>query len=149
MQDLVRWEPFRDTDEFFRSFFQPSERRDRASDALGSGSRQRWMPVVDIRETDSEYTVIAEMPGIRREDVKVRVEGDVLTLQGERNDESESQAGRTQRVERRYGLCSRRFALPEDAEAEKITADCKNGVVTVRIPKRAGARSESREIAVQ
>jgi HSP20 family protein len=142
MQQLMRWEPFNDADEFFKSFLRPSH----ASDA---DRRPEWMPAVDIRETESEYTVMAEMPGIRREDVKVRVEDDVLTLEGERRQEKEAKGERSHRVERLYGHFSRRFTLPEDAEAEKIAADCKEGIVTVHIPKRPVEKRSTREIAVQ
>ena len=142
MQQLMRWEPFNDADEFFKSFLRPHRPGD-------DDRRPEWMPAVDIRETDSEYTVMAEMPGIHREDVKVRVEDDVLTLEGERRQEKEAKGERSHRIERMYGRFSRRFTLPEDAEAEKIAAECKEGIVTVHIPKRPVERRNKREIAVQ
>jgi len=142
MQQLMRWEPFNDADEFFRSFLRPSR--------AGNGDRRpEWMPAVDIRENESEYTIIGEMPGIRREDVKVRVEDDVLTLEGERRQEKDAKGERSHRVERTYGHFSRRFTLPDDADAEKIAADCKEGIVTVHIPKRPVEKRNMREIAVQ
>ena len=87
MQQLMRWEPFRDADEFFRSFLPTSRDRPPASPGESRDSWPSWMPAVDIRETDAEYGVQAEVPGLRREDLKIRVEDNVLTLQGERTQE--------------------------------------------------------------
>ena len=148
MQQLMRWEPFSDTDEFFRSLLQPGWHR-QLSPGEGNGRRTDWLPAVDIRETDSEYTVIAEMAGLRREDVKVRVEDDVLTLEGERKEEKEAKGERSHRIERMYGHFSRRFTLPDDAEPTRITADSKDGIVTTHIPKRPVEKRKAREIAVQ
>jgi HSP20 family protein len=149
MQQLMRWEPFRDTDEFFRSFMQPGWNRSLGLGGEGAGQRQEWMPPVDIRESDSEYTVLAEMPGMRREDVKVRIEDDVLTLEGERRLEREAQGERSHRIERAYGHFCRRFTLPDDTDSAKVSADCKDGIVTVHIPKREVEKPKTREISVE
>ena len=149
MQPLMRWEPFSDTDEFFRSFLQPAWNRPLWAGGEAAGRCQDWLPAVDIRESDKEYTVFAEIPGMRREDVKVRIEENVLNLEGERKQEQESKGERTHRVERMYGHFSRRFTLPDDADASKITADCKDGIVTVHIPKHAVEKPKTREISVQ
>ena len=113
MQQLMRWEPFRDADEFFRSFLPTSRDRPPASPGESRDSWPSWMPAVDIRETDAEYCVQAEVPGLRREDLKIRVEDNVLTLQGERTQEREEKGERSHRVERSYGSFCRRFSLPE------------------------------------
>jgi HSP20 family protein len=149
MQQMMRWEPFRDADEFFRSFLQPAWGRGPSAGNEGDGRPLGWLPAVDIHETDSEYRVTAEVPGIRREDVKVRLEDNVLTIEGERKEEKEAKGERSHRIERSYGAFCRRFTLPEDADASKVSADCKDGVVRVHIPKRPEQKPKAREIAIQ
>lgn len=148
MQQLIRWEPFRDADDFFRSFLSTSREQSPAQAAERRNSWPSWMPAVDIRETDAEYCVQAEVPGLRREDLKIQVEGNVLTLQGERTHEREEKGERSHRIERFYGSFCRRFTLPADAEAEKVSAEYKDGLVSVHIPKRTEDKPQSREIAV-
>ena len=148
MQQLMRWEPFKDTDDFFRSFMSPAWGRWPGPSGENAG-RTDWLPAVDIRETDKEYLVIAELPGLRREDVKVRLEGDVLTVEGERRHEKETKGERTHRIERAYGSFQRRFSLPDDADPGDVRAEAKDGVLTVHVPKREIEKAKAREIAVQ
>ena len=101
-----------------------------------NGGRHEWLPAVDIRETEKEYVVAAELPGIRREDVRVRLEDNVLTVEGERRQEKETKGERMHRIERVYGSFQRRFTLPDDADAGNIHAESKDGVLTVHVAKR-------------
>ena len=145
---LKRWEPFRDTDDFFRSF-SPMFGRWPSMFGEDGGSRNEWLPAVDIRETDGEFLVTAELPGLTRKDVHVRLEDNVLTVEGERKQEKEAKGERTHRVERIYGSFRRSFTLPDNVDAGSIRAECKDGVLTVHVPKRPVEKAKPLEIAVQ
>ncbi len=97
---------------------------------------QPFQIAVDIREEDDAFFVEAEVPGLSGEDVNVDIEKNVLTIRGERKVEREEGEGRYRRVERRYGSFSRSFSLPETVDAEKISADLRNGVLALRLPKK-------------
>ncbi len=136
---LTRWEPFKDTDDFFRNFAPGFLGRWRLP--ADPGPRElEWAPPADISETDKEYLVKAELPGVKREDVKVTLEDGVLTIEGERKLEKEDKSEKTHRIERFHGTFSRSFTLPENADAARVTADSKDGVLKVHIPKTAAAR---------
>jgi HSP20 family protein len=144
---LTRWEPFRGTDEFFRgtmpSLFGRWPRM------MGEeGELHEWSPVADISETDDEYLVKAELPGIRREDVKVSLEEGMLTIEGERKQEKEEKGRRLHRIERFYGTSCRTFTLPDDADATGIRAESKDGVLNVHIPKSKVVKPKAIEIKV-
>jgi HSP20 family protein len=94
-----------------------------------------WSPAVDIKETEKEYLVKAELPGVKREDVKVSLEDGVLMIEGERRQEKDSEGEKTHRVERFYGTFCRSFTLPEYADAKAIRAESKDGVLKVHVPK--------------
>jgi len=103
----------------------------------GEGNARSWVPPVDIYETDNHEVVIkAELPEMKREDISVTFENNVLTLRGERKFETEVPRDRFQRFERFYGTFSRSFALPATVDASSIRASYKDGVLTVRLPQR-------------
>ncbi len=123
---LVRWDPFEEMNRLHDHYFG------------GRGlARQAFQVAVDIREEDDAFYVDAEVPGLAAEDVKVDVENKVLTLSGERKVEKEENEGTYRRVERQYGSFTRSFSLPETVDADKISADLKNGVLELRLPKKA------------
>jgi HSP20 family protein len=107
-----------------------------------------WTPAADITEDDREYLIKAELPEIRKEDVKVTVENGVLTISGERKFEKEEKKKKYHRVERGYGTFMRSFTLPDDAEAGKIKADFKNGLLTLHLPKTEHAKPKQIEVNV-
>ncbi len=122
---LVRWDPFEEMNRLHDHFFG------------GRGlNTQPFQIAVDIREEDDAFFVEAEVPGLSGEDVNVDIEKNVLTIRGERKVEREEGEGRYRRVERRYGSFSRSFSLPETVDAEKISADLRNGVLALRLPKK-------------
>ena len=94
-----------------------------------------WIPTVDISETEGEYLIKAELPEVRKEDVKVTVENGVLTLQGERRQEKEEKGKRFHRVERSYGSFVRSFSLPESVDESAVKAEYKDGVLHVTLQK--------------
>jgi HSP20 family protein len=107
---------------------------------------QAWVPAVDIYETETQEVVIkAELPDVKKEDIGVSVENNVLTLTGERKPE-QSKREQFQRVERRFGSFSRSFTLPTSVDAGQIAASYKDGVLTIRLPRREEAKP--RQIAV-
>ena len=108
----------------------------------------QWAPLVDVAEDDRQYVIKAELPEVRKEDVKVTLENGVLTLSGERRIEKEEQGKRYHRVERAYGTFLRSFTMPEDAEADQVTAEFRDGVLQIRIAKSEKARPKSIDVKV-
>lgn len=98
-----------------------------------------WVPRVDIKEEADRFLILADLPGIDPEDVEVLMDKGILSIKGERKNEVVEQSERFSRIERRYGSFHRRFALPDTADAEGITAHGRNGVLEIAIPKRAEA----------
>lgn len=107
-----------------------------------------WSPVVDISEDDKEYAIKAELPDVKKEDIKLNVHDDVLTITGERKYEKEEKGKKYHRVERAYGSFMRSFTLPEDADGTKVTAEYKDGLLNVRLPKSEKAKPKTIEVKV-
>lgn len=127
---ITRWEPFRDVEELFRQY-SPFFGR-----ALGrNGESGGWAPVADITETGNEYLIKAELPEVKKEDVKVTLDNGVITIAGERHHEKEEKDANEICVESLYGTFSRSFSLPENVDQKGIRAEAKDGVLRVRIPK--------------
>ncbi len=105
-----------------------------------------WSPRADVNETEKEYLIDIEIPGIDKKDIKVEIKNDVLTVSGERKEETEKSEKGYQSVERHYGKFERSFGLPETVKAENISAQYKNGVMTLTLPKTEKALP--REITV-
>ena len=96
----------------------------------------QWMPLVDIREEADRFVLYADIPGVDPQDIEVQMDKGMLTVKGERRAESTSETERYSRVERMHGSFHRRFALPDSADPEGITASGSNGVLRIEIPKR-------------
>jgi HSP20 family protein len=107
-----------------------------------------WAPVVDITETDDEYLIKAEIPEVKREDVKVSVENGVLTMQGERKQEKEEKGKKFHRVERYYGSFLRTFTVPDNVDDTKVRAEFKDGVLNVHLPKTEKAKPKAIDVKV-
>ena len=105
-----------------------------------------WAPAVDISEDDKEFLIKAELPGLKREDVKVTVEDGVLCISGERKTEKEEKNKKFHRVERSYGSFFRSFTLPEGADATKVNAEFTDGVLNVRLAKTPKAQPKTIEV---
>lgn len=143
--NITRWEPFREMEEMFRDF-APSLGR---SLRRVGGDVESWRPVADITETDKEYLIKAELPEVKKEDVKITLEEGVITISGERRKEQEFKNANEIRVESSYGSFSRSFALPDNIDAKSITAESKDGVLKVHVPKTTVAKPEVRKIEVK
>jgi HSP20 family protein len=146
---MVRFDPFREMaqmqDRINRIFGDAYTRRH--DDDLTQ--RGEWFPAVDIYENANQEIVLkAELPGIVREDIDVRVENNTLTLRGERKRDTEVKQEQFHRVERSYGSFSRSFALPSRIDTEHVRAEFKDGVLAITLPVKAEAKPRQIEVAV-
>jgi len=107
-----------------------------------------WSPLVDISEDDAEYRIKAELPEVSRENISVTAEAGALTIMGERKFASEKTARKYHRVERAYGTFGRSFSLPADANPAKISAEFKDGVLTVHLMKDEKAKSQEIRVPI-
>jgi HSP20 family protein len=124
-----------------------------ARQTAGNGGKEaltvaEWSPLVDITEDEKEYLIKAELPEMKKEDVRLTVENDVLAISGERKFEKEEQGKKYHRIERAYGSFVRSFSLPEDADGSKVSADYKGGVLQVHLPKSERSKPKAIEIMV-
>jgi HSP20 family protein len=107
-----------------------------------------WAPSVDIVETAEEFQIKAELPDVKKDDVRVSVDGNVLRIAGERHQEKEDQNKRFHRVERSYGSFMRTFTLPDNVDDGKVQAEFKDGMLNVRLPKSEKAKPKSVQVKV-
>ena len=156
MNALNRWDPLktwdpvkdiRDLQNRLSSFFgnSPIQGGDGKEETMRVAE---WSPLVDISEDDKEYSIRAELPGLKKEEVKVTVENGVLSISGERKYEKEDKNRKYHRIERVYGNFVRSFSVPDDADASKVSADFKDGVLNVRLAKDEKARPKAIEVKV-
>ncbi len=152
---LMRWTPSRDLpalpsevlgiqreiNRMFDSFFRGPE-----EDGLQTTS---WNPLVDVTENDHSYLLNVELPGVSRNDVKIVVQDNQLTIRGEKKQEKESKNSNYHRVERSYGSFQRTFTLPTTVKAEKIEANYNDGVLTITVPKAEEAKAKEIEVKVK
>lgn len=140
------WNPFREMEQIqnrLASLWERDPFRPNGGDLFTSGT---WNPRVDIVEDDKEFVVKAELPEIKREDIKVTVENHVLSIAGERKQEKEEKNKKFHRIEREYGSFARSFTLPPTANGNKVSAEFKDGVLRVHLPKDAVPAPKAIEI---
>jgi len=142
MNTLSIWNPIHEMDELFHN---------RLASVLGGESVQSvaWSPVVDIEETELNYLIRAELPGLSKKKVKVVVEDGVLTLSGERDLERKVEGKTFHHIERSHGTFTRSFTLPENADAESVSANYKDGLLEIRVAKCEEALPKSIEVRVE
>jgi HSP20 family protein len=150
--NLVRWDPFRELEEMGERFSRILPTVGRMGRVPEAGREAMtvpdWAPMVDIVETKDEYLIKAELPEVKREDVKVSVENGVLTLRGERKMEKEEKDKKVHRIERYYGSFLRTFTVPEEVEEAKVKAEFKDGLLYVHLPKTERAKPKAIEVKV-
>lgn len=164
MNMLTKFNPFAKTETY--DLFRPTPRMDmfremedlvrdmrRAFTTLPARPEESmtladWMPSVDIGENDKEFLVKAELPEVKKEDIKVSVDDDTLSICGERKVEKEDKGTKFHRMERAYGRFERTFTLPEETDSEHITSDYKDGILTVHLPKNPAAKPKTHAIPV-
>lgn len=139
---VVRWEPARELatmeiDRLHRMF----------DNLFGENVQRGWMPAVDIYETEArEFVVKAELADVKREDINITFENNVLTIRGDRKFSDDVKRDHYHRIERQYGAFSRSFTVPQTVDASRIAASFKDGVLTVRMPQREEARPKQIEV---
>ena len=111
-------------------------------------SSSEWSPLVDVSEDDKEYTIKADLPEVKKEDVRVTVEDGTIRITGERKFEKEQKGKRYHRIERSYGSFERSFVLPEGAKTDKVKAEFKDGTLQVHLPKTAQLEVKAVEVPV-
>jgi HSP20 family protein len=146
---LVRYEPLwgrhpfnqiqRRMNRLFEDFLQPEEEE---------GQIVNWAPRVDVTEHDDRYEVVVELPGLGKEEVKLELHNNILTISGEKKSESEKKERNLFVCERLFGSFRRSFQFPTQINQEKIDADFQNGVLTIKLPKVEEAKPKSIEIKV-
>jgi len=150
MSAITRWDPFKELDELQNRlstlFDRVTTRRQQVGNEVMTVAE--WSPLVDITEDDREYLIKAELPEVKKEDVKVTVENGVLTITGERKFEKEEKGKKYHRIERAYGNFIRSFTLPDDADANKVSAEFKDGVLSVRVSKSDTAKPKQIEVKI-
>ena len=140
--NIVRWEPLREMEEFFKDYSPLFARARRTENA-------DWMPTANISETDKEYLIKAELPEVKKEDVKITLNDGVITISGERKKEKEEKNANEIRVESFYGNFSRSFSLPDNVDEKAIRAESKDGVLKVHVPKTQMSQPKTIAIDIQ
>lgn len=145
---IVRWEPLRELhtlqsemNRLFTTMF------DTPDEGARSGAR-RWLPSMDLVERGDEYILRADLPGVSQEDVNIEIEENVLTISGERKADHHESTDGFVRIERSFGAFSRSLTLPKGVDAEAVTAQFVDGVLTLRVPKPEQAKPRRIQIAV-
>jgi len=149
-EPLSRWNPMKELEEMEKRLSTifgktPSAMSGEKKEAI---TVAEWSPLVDITEDEKEYVVKAEIPEMKKEDIKLNVHDDLLTITGERKYEKEEKGKKYHRVERAYGSFMRSFTLPEDAESSKVSAEYKDGLLKVHIPKSEKAKPKTTEVKI-
>lgn len=152
-EDVSRWDPMREFEELSQEMTGWFNRMLGGVPRRGEGASMPttfadWYPAVDVSETDEAYVVTAELPGVKKEDVKVSTEEGRLVLRGERKEAHEEKTHRRHRVERAYGSFYRSFELPDDVDPNAIRAEFKDGLLTVHLAKTEEKRVRSRDIEI-
>lgn len=143
---LTRWNPLAELDQLQqrlnRGFFDP------VSPVAREDSFADFVPPIDVHETDAEFVITADLPDVKKSDVKVQVQDGMLSIEGERHREKEEKGKRYHKIERDYGRFVRRLVLPTDVDAAKVKAEFKDGVLRVLLPKTPEARPKQIDVAI-
>jgi len=146
---IVRWRPFRDLvsiqdemNQLFDDFFGRPVTRTEWTEGV-------WSPTVDVSEDEDNVIIKAEMPGTKKEDVKISIQDNVLTLKGQKKQEKEEKDKNYHRVERSYGSFCRSFQLPTSVKTDKIKANYKDGVLNITLPKTEEVKPKEIPISIE
>jgi HSP20 family protein len=152
LNKAITWNPRREMDEAqnrFNPFFLAGFPNRMGSGEIDSLTVADWSPDVDISEDDRGYLLKADLPEMKKDDVRVTVEDGILCVSGERKSVKEDQKRKFHRIERSFGNFRRSFTLPEDADSTKVTAEFHDGVLKVHLPTTPIARSKAIEVQVK
>jgi HSP20 family protein len=151
LNKVIPWNPLREMDEAqnrLNRFFLGGFPNRIGSGKIDSLAVADWSPEVDISEDDRGYHLKADLPEVKKDDVKVTVEDGILSVSGERKSEKEDHRKKFHRVELCYGTFRRSFTLPEDADSTKVTAEFRDGVLKVHLPTTPVAKSKATQVKV-
>lgn len=143
---MIKYDPFKELRSLqneMNRIFHSNIPAQFSGEEMASGG---WVPSVDIYESEGEIILEAELPGMKREDFDVSIENNVITLKGERHFEKNDEGDNYHRVERAYGSFTRSFSLPRSVSAEETSADFKNGILRVSLPKKEEAKARKIEV---
>lgn len=157
---LIRWNPIRDVtawhpvSDFANEFVTMQREIDRMFDRFRGGvvddsDVMAFMPIVDIVEGTNQYDIKVELPGVKKEDVRITVQNDVLTIRGEKKQEDQKKGDNYHRVERSYGSFQRSFTLPTSVKSDKIEASYDNGILSLILPKVEEAKPKEVEVKLK
>jgi len=154
---LIRWNPSRELSTFPTDILNMQREINKMFNSLFRGDVQDegnlipsvWTPAVDVAEHENQYIVKVELPGVAKDDVKITMQEDVLTIRGEKKQETETKDSNFHRVERSYGSFQRSFSLPTRVKNETIEASYKDGILTVALPKAEEAKLKQIEVKVK
>ena len=151
LNKVTTWNPLREMDEAqnrLNQILSGSFPNRMGSGEIHSMAVADWSPEVDISEDDQGYLLKADLPEMKKDDVRVTVEEGILSVSGERKSEKEDQKKKFHRIERSFGTFRRSFTLPEDADSTKVTADLRDGVLRVHLPTARIAKSKATQVKV-
>lgn len=143
---IVQYDPWNRLSRFSRELDRLFENRPMSGDESTQSATADWVPSVDIKEEENRFVVMADVPGVQPSDIEITMDNGVLTIRGERHTESTEEREGYKRVERARGTFYRRFALPDTADVEKVSAKGRDGVLEVVIPKQE--RAQPRRVTV-
>jgi HSP20 family protein len=154
---LIRWKENRDLPAFPSEVLNMQREINRMFDGFFRGGADdegqmflsSWSPATDIVEHENEYVVNLELPGVDKDDVKITMQENLLTIRGQKKEEKESNGSQYRRVERSYGEFQRTFQLPSSVKSDRIEAAYRDGILTVSLPKAEEARSKQIEVKVK
>lgn len=154
---LIRWSPARDLASFPSDIASMQREMNRMFDSFFRGdpgeefplASATWRPAVDIAEEDAAFQVRMELPGVAKDDVKITMENNLLTVRGEKKQERESKGTNYHRAERGYGAFQRSFTLPTTVKGERIEASFKDGILNITLPKSEEAKPKEIEVRVK
>ncbi|NMT62767.1 Hsp20/alpha crystallin family protein [Marinobacter orientalis] len=151
MANITRWNPVREFDDLMSRYnrllgLTPGTDGGEGKDLFSSSD---WTPAVDIKETPEAFNIEAELPGMSKDDVKVTVQNGVLSIEGERKQEEETDDKKQHRIERFYGSFLRRFTLPANVDEDSVKASFKDGVLSLTLTKTEPAEPKAIEVDVQ
>ena len=148
---VVRWDPLRELEQMADRLNRVMSRPEGGT-LSGNGKEVMtvadWVPSVDISETEGEYAIQAELPGVKKDAVKVTVENGVLTIQGERRQEQAESGRKHHRIERSYGLFVRSFTLPDTVDEGKVRAEYADGMLHLHLPKSEKAKPKQIDVKI-
>jgi len=148
MNTLVKWNPFSELNEMQNRLTTLLGHPTKRVEGEGELGFTDWTPLVDVTEDDKEFLIKAELPEVKKEDVKVLIDNGVLQISGNRKFEKEEKGRKYHRIERAYGSFERTFTLPESSKPEGMTAEYEDGMLTVHIPKSKEVKSKQIEVKI-